>query len=285
MVVLSYARYCRYRSLQRRIEGNKKDLFRCSFVQDALVELGIPLQRNCRVNILFCRDSFDHEELVNHDLNCDHLGNYLLAISSNCSNACYFLILFLVPRLKGRIRKKGGSKSLTRASSPESISSEDNSQAVQPRRSRRAVAVSGLVSCAINYSESFVRKNPRRNKQKKNLKKANAACGETKSKELKSAIKKRHTTSKLKPAEPQISSSGNETDSGSSVDTNNNLTADTPTPNNPNQELKLKVQDESVFLEELNKFMKERKTPIQRLPNLGFKKSMPSHTNTHLDNF
>ena len=78
MVILSYSRYCRYRTLLRRLDGPKRDLLiHKKFVQDALLELGIPMQRNNRVNILFCRDSFDHEALALNELNCDHLGKFL----------------------------------------------------------------------------------------------------------------------------------------------------------------------------------------------------------------
>lgn len=68
------------------------------------------------------------------------------------------------------------------------------------------------------------------------------------------------------------SASGNETDSSSSsLDSNNNQT---DTENKPNDLLKENcVKSESSFLNELYKFMKKRKTPIHRVPHLGFKKS------------
>ena len=73
MVVLSFARYCRYRNLLKRVENKEKEFLSNSVVQDALIELGIPLQRN-KVDILFCRDTFHHIALLNNDLNCEHLG-------------------------------------------------------------------------------------------------------------------------------------------------------------------------------------------------------------------
>lgn len=69
--------------------------------------------------------------------------------------------------------------------------------------------------------------------------------------------------------------SGSETDmsSSSSVDSNNN---NTDTDNSKvNEQLKQNcVKSEAIFMIELNKFMKKRKTPIHRVPHLGFKKSM-----------
>ncbi len=68
------------------------------------------------------------------------------------------------------------------------------------------------------------------------------------------------------------------------MDANNNLTDGElqqqlldnrrPTPN-PNAELKKKVEaGESAFFEELHRFMNQRGSPISRMPNLGFKKSI-----------
>ena len=74
MVVLSYNRYCRYRNLLKRIEDREDELFGHYIVQNLLTELGIPQQRNKCVHILFCRDTFNNEALLNNDLNCDHLG-------------------------------------------------------------------------------------------------------------------------------------------------------------------------------------------------------------------
>jgi hypothetical protein len=36
------------------------------------------------------------------------------------------------------------------------------------------------------------------------------------------------------------------------------------------------IKSEQTFLKQLNKFMRERKTPIQRVPHLGFKQSNQS---------
>ncbi|KAI1303024.1 AT-rich interactive domain-containing protein 5B [Halotydeus destructor] len=67
--------------------------------------------------ILFCRDTFEHDGLLHHDLNCDHLA----------------------PKLKGRPRKKGNGKNNNggqRCSSPDSNTSDD-SNAVAKLRARK----------------------------------------------------------------------------------------------------------------------------------------------------
>jgi hypothetical protein len=73
VVVLSYPRYCRYRALLSRIEGKENEWMNKESVQLAINSLGIPTTTN-QLNILFCRDTFEHEALLQNDLNCDHLG-------------------------------------------------------------------------------------------------------------------------------------------------------------------------------------------------------------------
>ena len=63
----------------KRIEGQENKLLfdNNNLLQNLLIELGIPQQRNEIVHILFCRDTFNHDGLLNNDLNCDHLGKYI----------------------------------------------------------------------------------------------------------------------------------------------------------------------------------------------------------------
>lgn len=258
VVILSYSRYCRYRTLLRRLDGPKRDLLiHKKFVQDALLELGIPMQRNNRVNILFCRDSFDHEALALNELNCDHLA----------------------PKLKGRPRKRPtrSHKSFARGSSPESISSDENARAsslstitTQPRRSRRSAVAATTTSSGmgISYFGTQQPKSNRRTKPKRSSKSSPTLKSRTNS--------QLNSKSKSNKSENGVSANGNETDSNSSVDANNNLTdqeMSSSSSSNVNQERKKRiVTEEPLFLKELNRFMNSRKTPIQRVPNLGFKK-------------
>lgn len=69
VVVLSYARYCRYRSLLRRIDGSEPTWL-CSSIAAALG--GFTASPGTRV--LFCRDTFDYPDLETHELLCNHLG-------------------------------------------------------------------------------------------------------------------------------------------------------------------------------------------------------------------
>lgn len=69
VIVLSYPRYCRYRSLLRRLEGAEPSWL-CSSVAAALG--GFTALPGTRV--LFCRDTFDYPDLETHELLCNHLG-------------------------------------------------------------------------------------------------------------------------------------------------------------------------------------------------------------------
>ena len=191
----------------------------------------------------------------------------MLTLSSCILNFC-----LLAPRLNARLKKRpvkqGKTRGHARTSSADS-SSEENTKTILPRRSRRAVASSNLVGF-VNYSETRVSKR----KQKRKFKKTKT---ENNSESKKSLNNQKLNKIKLKIQSEGNNSSSNDTDnSSSSVDANNNLTANRSkliTTNHANK-LKHKIPSESVFLEKLIKFMEKHKTPIQRVPNLGFKKSI-----------
>jgi hypothetical protein len=71
VVVLSFPRYCRYRSVAKRLEGEQKPQHAALGV--ALGGLADPKPRTA---VLFCRDNFDCPELEAHELLCNHLGQY-----------------------------------------------------------------------------------------------------------------------------------------------------------------------------------------------------------------
>lgn len=73
VVVLSFARYCRYRGIVKRLEGVANKWLRNSLVI-ALGGFAVPC-RNTR--ILFCKDTFDYPDLEGHELLCNHLGKIL----------------------------------------------------------------------------------------------------------------------------------------------------------------------------------------------------------------
>lgn len=70
VVVLSFPRYCRYRSVAKRLEGEKAEE-RHAALGVALGGLADPKPRTA---VLFCRDNFDCPELEAHELLCNHLG-------------------------------------------------------------------------------------------------------------------------------------------------------------------------------------------------------------------
>ena len=73
VVVLSYARYCRYRALLRRLEGSESEYLN---TPAALAMGGLPRDADLKgTRVLFCRDTFDYPDLETHELLCNHLGN------------------------------------------------------------------------------------------------------------------------------------------------------------------------------------------------------------------
>ena len=70
-MIMSYARYCRYRGILRRLEGSADKWMRQAVVS-ALGGFHTASKNN---RIYFCRDLFDHADLDDFELRCDHLGN------------------------------------------------------------------------------------------------------------------------------------------------------------------------------------------------------------------
>ncbi|KRT85809.1 hypothetical protein AMK59_2294, partial [Oryctes borbonicus] len=87
VIILSYPRYCRYRSVMKRLEGVENQFLRHKLV-NALGGFSVPTYNT---RILFCRDTFDYPELEGHELLCNHLA----------------------PKLKGRPRGKRKKRSLS----------------------------------------------------------------------------------------------------------------------------------------------------------------------------
>ncbi|XP_043460980.1 uncharacterized protein PB18E9.04c-like [Leptopilina heterotoma] len=86
VIVLSYPRYCRYRSLLRRLEGSEPSWLWTSIAAAVGGFTATPGTR-----ILFCRDTFDYPDLETHELLCNHLA----------------------PKLKGRPRRKRKKRSVS----------------------------------------------------------------------------------------------------------------------------------------------------------------------------
>ncbi|RWS27971.1 AT-rich interactive domain-containing protein 5B-like protein, partial [Leptotrombidium deliense] len=205
VIVISYPRYCRYRALLKRLEGKKNDSINkensqsslnsadglqkppcsqnvCPNSQNQYSDSHISAAKHVNVvRILFCRETFEHEGLLHHDLNCEHLA----------------------PKLKGRPRKKGIRSQ--RSSSPESNTSEETKCSDYKMRSTRKKSLkakNGSVSSALPHS-------PSEEESKTDL---------------------------------------------------------------PLKSLEKCLKSEQEFIKQLYKFMKEKNTPIQRIPHLGFKK-------------
>ncbi|XP_052227861.1 AT-rich interactive domain-containing protein 5B-like isoform X3 [Dreissena polymorpha] len=98
VVVMTYPRYCRYRCMVKRLE-NCED----KWMKHVLVcAVGGFAAANANNRVYFCRDTFEHSDLDDFELRCDHLA----------------------PNFKGRPKKRRGS-SLKR--DPANDSSEESS--------------------------------------------------------------------------------------------------------------------------------------------------------------
>lgn len=119
VVVLSFARYCRFRGIMKRLEGVSNKWLHNALVL-ALGGFAAP-SRNTRV--LFCKDTFDYPDLEGHEQLCNHLA----------------------PNLKGRPRKRPKKRSLSPGGS-ESNESESSLSTVSSslRSKQRALNRNGL---------------------------------------------------------------------------------------------------------------------------------------------
>ncbi|KAK0159627.1 hypothetical protein PV327_010722 [Microctonus hyperodae] len=121
VIVLSYPRYCRYRSLLRRLEGAEPSWL-CSSVAAALG--GFTALPGTRV--LFCRDTFDYPDLETHELLCNHLA----------------------PKLKGRPRRKRKKRSV----SPGESSNESEASVASTSRGPTLPMVNNNTSTVLKSS-------------------------------------------------------------------------------------------------------------------------------------
>ncbi|XP_071442332.1 AT-rich interactive domain-containing protein 5B-like [Hetaerina americana] len=105
VVILSYARYCRFRAVLKRLEGlptPREGVPSPGWLRGVLAVAlgGFPVSEP-DTHVLFCKDTFDYPDLEGHELLCNHLA----------------------PNLKGRRRRKRKKRS----PSPESESNESES--------------------------------------------------------------------------------------------------------------------------------------------------------------
>ena len=70
VVIMSFSRYCRYRSILKRLENCEDKWLRHAIVS----AIGGFTSKNPNNRIYFCRDTFEHPDLDDFELRCDHLG-------------------------------------------------------------------------------------------------------------------------------------------------------------------------------------------------------------------
>lgn len=70
IMVMSYARYCRYRCMLKRLENCEDKWLRHALVT-AIGGFAASKENN---RVYFCRDIFEHADLDDFELRCDHLG-------------------------------------------------------------------------------------------------------------------------------------------------------------------------------------------------------------------
>ncbi|XP_054167323.1 probable serine/threonine-protein kinase DDB_G0282963 [Oppia nitens] len=282
-VVLSYPRYCRYRALLRRIEGKELDWMNSPGIQYAINSLGIPTTAN-KLNIVFCRDTFEHEALLQNDLNCDHLA----------------------PKLKGRPRKRttaivrnnstvsGGAGSLgvtntstssggnsvangscARSSSPESNTSEESKTSQQRTTRRSALNKSNSTEKpTVQRRNSYGKCNNNNNSDNhiinNNTNSDNNNCNNNTTTTTTITCNNNNTKS-INCTQTDSEDSNVNINSKTIITNDENNCAFDGLPLNGTKFKEMCIKDEQTFLKHLKKFMKDRKTPIQRVPHLGFK--------------
>jgi len=80
IVILSYPQYCRYRAVQRRLEtapGSGGSASQHSLAEDVLRAIGRPASVGGVARVMFCRSTFCHPELDEHEFRRDLLSTSL----------------------------------------------------------------------------------------------------------------------------------------------------------------------------------------------------------------
>ena len=74
VVIVNYPQYCRYRAVLKRLDGCKDHWLRSVLVG----ALGGITTVGEKTRVLFCRDSFEHPIIQEHELRQDHLGKLIV---------------------------------------------------------------------------------------------------------------------------------------------------------------------------------------------------------------
>lgn len=88
-----------------------------------------------------------------------------------------------------------------------------------------------------------------------------------------SALNKTNSTEKTVQRNNVVKNNNTNTNNKVNNTSNNTNTNNTTNLANVTKLKDMCIKSEQTFLKQLNKFMRERKTPIQRVPHLGFKQS------------
>ena len=73
VMVLSYPAYCRYRSALKRLERCEAQYMK----QAVVLAIGGRPAPSPNTRVVFCKDTFDYPELEDHQLLCNHLGQWM----------------------------------------------------------------------------------------------------------------------------------------------------------------------------------------------------------------
>ena len=71
-MVLSYPAYCRYRAALKRLENCQEDYMKHGVV----TAIGGVTAPGPNTKVVYCKDTFEYPELEDHELLCNHLGNF-----------------------------------------------------------------------------------------------------------------------------------------------------------------------------------------------------------------
>ncbi|KAF4513911.1 UNVERIFIED_CONTAM: hypothetical protein B566_EDAN017652 [Ephemera danica] len=247
VVVLSFPRYCRYRSIARRIEGATEH-----WMQTALVAaLGGILGVTVATRVLFCKETFDYPELEGHELLCNHLS----------------------PKLTGRPRKKRKKRSSSPGS--ESNESEGSSFSAGSSSGKETFDYPELEGHELlcNHLSPKLTGRPRKKRKKRSSSPGSESnesegssfsAGSSSGKVTRSGARQAASATSLMP---QLAPPGQAAMPRTArMGARGSLTARTVSSSHATGS-----REEQEFLRGLYTFMEKQKSPIDRIPSLGFK--------------
>ncbi|KAG7272900.1 hypothetical protein CRUP_009402 [Coryphaenoides rupestris] len=262
VLVLSYPQYCRYRSVLARLSGRPSSS--ALLADHTVLALGGIAALGANTRVLYCRDTFEHPVLLQNESICDEFA----------------------PNLKGRPRKKKlsvfqrrdsqsqgqgstqgsmqGSSTAVASQEPCSLGSKRNPTKLKPS-SNKVSGVDGRISSTAKPKVSVhARAKSSAGEEKERGKDKDKEKEKEERKEKKEERKEKKAERKRQQAEEEEEKKAEEAAKAAAEEEQQEEETAAAEENSA---------EEQAFLVALYKYMKERDTPIERIPFLGFKQS------------